>query len=124
MIALDYRTLGWPDAPVDAAALFYRHCVPEVRQTAGRPDLAERDSSGKAIPEAIGVMLPEADYTHADWRRAAIGQLARECAPVRVNAIVGADGHAAIGEVMAYLASAAGVTGQIFTLDANPGESA
>ena len=54
---------------------------------------------------------------HADWRRAAVASLARAMAPARVNGLV-SDDEAAIAAALAYLDSAAGVTGHVLPLEA------
>ena len=61
------------------------------------------------------IFLP-ADHSHRAWRLAAIQALAREYAPVRVNAIV-SNSEAAITAALAYLGTAEGVTGQLLVLD-------
>ena len=88
-----------PAAPLDAAASFYRDHLARCRVAAG--DLA--------------IVLPAADHTHRAWRLAAVQELARAAAPRRVNAVSGA-GEAAIGEALAYLAAAPGLTGQVLVL--------
>ena len=74
-----------------------------------------------ATPEAGDLVLvfPQAEPAHRDWRMAAVRDLARAAAPgARVNAVIDGDG-AALAQVLAYLADAPGVTGQIFELDGN-----
>jgi hypothetical protein len=65
--------------------------------------------------EALALVLPAAPYDHADWRRAVARDLARACAPQRVNMIAG-DGEAAIDAALAYLEVAPGVTGQLLAV--------
>jgi hypothetical protein len=88
-----------PDAPLDAAAAFYRDYLPRCQDAAS--DLA--------------IVLPPADHTHRAWRLAAIQELARAAAPLRVNAVSG-EGEAAIDEALNYLDAAPGVTGQVLVL--------
>ena len=88
-----------PDGPLDAAAIFYRDYLPRCQDAAS--DLA--------------IVLPPADHTHRAWRLAAVQELARAAAPLRVNAVSG-EGEGAIGEALAYLAAAPGLTGQMLVL--------
>lgn len=77
-----------------------------------------------AIPDAGDLVLvfPPAGAAHRDWRQAALRDLARAAAPAaRVNAVIDGD-EAALAQVLAYLADAPGVTGQIFELDGNAGQ--
>jgi hypothetical protein len=97
-----------PAEPLDAAAHFHARLLPSAR------DLLARGGD-------LAVVFNAADHTHAAWRLAAIQELAREAAPLRVNAIVG-DEETAVRETAAYLDSAPGVTGQILTVDAISGE--
>jgi hypothetical protein len=62
------------------------------------------------------LIFPPASHDHRAWRLAAVQDLAREAAPRRVNAIVGAD-EAAIAETLAWLEQAPGVTGQLLAVD-------
>ena len=55
---------------------------------------------------------------HRGWRLAAVQGLAREHAPLRVNALA-SDDELAIAAAHAYLASADGVTGQYLPLDSH-----
>lgn len=94
--------------PVDAAARFFDHIVPQVRS---------------CDADHVLVQFAPAGHEHDAWRLAAIQDLAREAAPRRVNAVVaGLDQKAATQATAQYASNAPGVTGQIFTLDAFPGE--
>lgn len=77
--------------------------------------------------EALAIVVPPAAYDHADWRRAAVRDLARKAAPARVNMVAG-DGGEALAATLAYLAAASGVTGQLLAVGgpsgANPQASA
>jgi len=73
--------------------------------------------------EGIAVIFPPADHTHAAWRLAAIQELARAAAPLRVNGVA-CNENADMGEVIEYLASAPGVTGQMLVMDAIAGDNA
>ena len=61
------------------------------------------------------IVLPAADHTHHEWRRAVVAALARAHAPRRINIATGEG--AEIDAIESYLRSAAGVTGQY--LEAN-----
>jgi len=99
----------WPSSALDAASMFHQDIVPELRRL-----LASDDA------DSVVLLLPPADHVHAAWRLAAIQGLAREAAPLRVNAIVG-DAGPGVDEAIAFLADAPGVTGQILVVDGNPG---
>ena len=100
-----------PDRALDAAAQFHAILVPLVRAQAMEHPLVVIDFS-------------ITDHTHAGWRQAVVGQLARECAPVRVNGVASqADAHEPRAEAIAYLSRAPGVTGQILALDDNLNEN-
>lgn len=93
-----------PDEALDAAALFHAEVVPLVAVKLG-------ESSG-----ALTLGLNPADHTHRDWRVAAIRQLARKHAPLRINAVAGGS-DAALEAASRYLDQAEGVTGQYLPLD-------
>lgn len=92
---------GLPESPLDAALVFYDRLVPQIRAAAMADDCA--------------VLFDPADHTHQAWRLAAVQQLAREAAPARINAVVGSD-EVQISEVLAFLAAAPGVTGQLLAV--------
>ena len=102
---IDARRL--PESPLDAAAEFLAQIAPQVRAAAAD----------------VAIVFDPANHPHDEWRLAAIRQLARDAAPQRVNAATGPDG-AALDDVLAYLAAAPGVTGQILIVDAIPAASA
>ena len=95
---------GLPGSPLDAAAEFHAAIVPQVRSATSDVVLA----------------FDPADHSHRVWRLAAIQELAREAAPRRVNAVIGA----AQAAVLKYLATAPGVTGQMLQVDGNSAEMA
>ncbi len=99
-----YRTGALPQAALDASTAFHAHHLPEItRLIGGQPDL-------------LVVIFPPAPYDHRAWRRAAIADLARAHAPVRVVGL--ADGEAAaVARTLAYLDAAPGVTGQMLAVD-------
>ncbi len=91
-----------PAGALEAAAQFHREWVHKARASL----------SGK---DSLTIVLAGATYDHLDWRRAAARDLARAAAPARVNIIAGGD-EAAIDSALAFLADAAGVTGQYLPL--------
>lgn len=95
---------GLARGAVAAAADFYARIVPQLRGAA------------KDGADHLTLVLPSGDYTHRHWRAAALAGLARDMAPVRVNAIAGGDA-AAVRAALDWLASAPGVTGQVLVLD-------
>ncbi|RPF70832.1 Rossmann fold domain-containing protein [Aurantiacibacter spongiae] len=95
-----WEARGLPAAPLDALAAFTAEHLPALRRHGGI------------------VLFDPADHTHDAWREAVIGELAREAAPARVNAIVGTD-EEGIRRTVAFLDSAPGVTGQVLVVDGN-----
>ncbi len=106
LIRIEARQL--PDSPLDAAAAFHARILPEARHAAGN-DLV--------------LLFDAADHTHQHWRRAAVEELAREATPCRVNGVQGGAGSD-VATMCDYLHGAPGVTGQLFALHGNSGESA
>ena len=123
MVEFDFRAVDWPESSVDAASHFYGALLPQIRELlAGEgmwADMAEELEGN----EGIAVIFPPADHTHAAWRLAAIQELARAAAPLRVNGVA-CNENADMGEVIEYLASAPGVTGQMLVMDAIAGDNA
>ena len=99
------RADGLPEGALEAAAQFHAQVLPQVR-------------AALAAGEDVVLVFPAADHTHKGWRLAAVQQLARDFAPIRVNALAIAD-EAAVASAVAYLAEAPGVTGQLLALDGN-----
>ena len=103
------RVGGLPEAALAAAAQFHAQVLPLVLKAMA------------ASPAPLTLVFAPADHTHRAWRLAAVQALAREHAPVRVNAIGMKSGtiasEAAIAAASAYLDSAGGVTGQLLLLD-------
>jgi hypothetical protein len=87
-----------------AAAEFHAQVLPRVLA-----QLAER-------PDHLTLIFPPADYTHRAWRLAAVQALARDHAPIRINALA-SDSEPAIAAALAYIGTADGVTGQLLELD-------
>ncbi|MFN3516254.1 MAG: Rossmann fold domain-containing protein [Novosphingobium sp.] len=94
---------GLPDRPSAAAAVFHGEWLDRVQ-------------AGLAAGEDLLLVFPPADHTHATWRLAAVQVLAREAAPLRINAVA-SDDPFAIEAAQAYLADSSGVTGQYLPLD-------
>lgn len=101
------QVYGLPDEPLDAADVFHDRVAPMLLETLSQLD-RETD---------LVILLEPAGPEHTAWRTAAVQDFARAAAPSwRCNAVVGTD-DAAIAPVLAYLAGAPGVTGQILVLD-------
>lgn len=100
------RVAGLPAEPLAAAARFYADELPAI------------EAMLETVADDLVVVFGTADHTHRGWRLAAIQQLARDHAPIRVNA-VGSDDARAIDATVRYLAAAPGVTGQYLPLDGN-----
>ncbi len=94
---------GLPDRPSAAAAAFHGEWLNRVQ--------AELAAGGDLL-----LVFPPSDHTHATWRLAAVQVLAREAAPLRINAVASEE-PAAIEAALAYLAETGGVTGQYLSLD-------
>ena len=99
------RVGALPEAALAAAARFHADVLPKIAALLG--SLGEGDD--------VVLIFAAADHTHYGWRLAAVQQLARQHAPIRVNALV-SDDQAAIAAAAAYLAAAPGVTGQLLPL--------
>jgi len=100
-----FRVGPLPEGTLAAAAQFHSDVLPRVQAALANGD------------DTVLVFAP-ADYTHRGWRLAAVQQLARDHAPLRVNALA-SDDEAAIAATAKYLAAAEGVTGQYLPLDGN-----
>lgn len=100
-----FRVGPLPEEALAASTRFHADVLPKVLD-----DLTRLQQGGLIL-----VFAP-ADHTHRDWRLAAVRQLAREHAPIRVNALA-SDDDTAITAAMDYLAKAEGVTGQYLPLD-------
>ena len=113
MVEFDFRAMAWPAAPLDASAFFHSRCVPQLREMLAGEGMWQGIDAG----DAACVILPAAGHEHDSWRVAAIEELAREAAPVRINGVV--DGQEeALAQVIDYLDSAPGVTGQLLAVAA------
>jgi hypothetical protein len=96
---------GLPGSPLDAAADFHAIHLPKIRH-----DVRAAQASNLVL-----VFAP-AGHEHRAWRLAAIQELARELAPIRVNALVGADEHA-LDDAIGFLGDAPGITGQLLAVE-------
>jgi hypothetical protein len=105
-VIVPFHVGSLPAEPLNAAARFYAEALPRIVAA------LEDHHAGLVI------VFEPADYTHRGWRLAAIQQLARDHAPLRINAVASEDGNA-IDAALAYLGSAEGVTGQYLPLDGN-----
>lgn len=102
-----FRVGPLPEEALAASAAFHSGVLPDLRNV-----LAETPS------EALTLVFAPADHTHRAWRLAVVQGLAREYAPLRVNAMA-ADSDPAIAAAARYLNAAEGVTGQLLPLDGN-----
>jgi hypothetical protein len=100
------RVEGLPEGALDAAARFHAEWLPKAR--------ALLDPSPRG--EGVVLVFAGASYDHRGWRVAAVQDLAREAAPIRVNAVAG-DDQKAIIRALDWLAQAPGVTGQLLAVD-------
>lgn len=96
MALAQYHVSDLPKSALDASAAFYAEHLQAARRAMGKNDLV--------------IILPPADYDHKDWRQALARDLARECAPARVNVIAAGD-EAQKTTLLTYLEMARGVTG-------------
>lgn len=96
----ELRIVGLPENALAAAAQFH----------------AEWPVKIAPLREALVLIFSPADHTHRGWRLAAVQSLARQFAPVRINAVA-SDDEGAIQAAIAYLVRAEGVTGQYLALD-------
>ena len=102
-----------PENPLAAAAEFHAEVLPRVLAMADDLWLAGLDPTSH-----VTLVFAPADHLHRAWREAAIQTIARECAPIRINAVASVD-EAALAAATAWLAGAPGVTGQFLTLDSH-----
>jgi hypothetical protein len=93
-----------PQAALDAAVAFHASVLPKVR--------AELATG----PDHLVLVFDPAEHGHRGWRLAAVQDLARQYAPLRVNALV-SDDETAIAAAAQYCADAPGLTGQLLMLD-------
>jgi hypothetical protein len=94
-----------PQDALAAAGQFHANMLPAIVEAL----------QSTSAPHFTLVFAP-ADHTHRNWRLAVVQGLAREHAPLRVNAVE-SDDDVAIAAAAAYLAGADGVTGQFLPLD-------
>ena len=101
-----YEIETLPDSALDAAKLFHATHLDGIENTVNL-------SGGSFI-----VAFPPADHSHRAWRLAAIQELARRFAPIRVNGIE-SDHCPAKLAARDYIENAPGLTGQLLKLDGN-----
>lgn len=99
-----FRVGPLPERALEASAEFHAQILPDVLQALEQG------------PAHLVLVFAPADHAHRGWRLAAVQSLAREHAPLRVNALAG-DDEAAIAAAACYLEKAEGVTGQLLPLD-------
>jgi hypothetical protein len=103
MAVAELRIPPLPSAPLDAAGAFHATHLAEAR--------AALESS-----DSLVLVFAPAGPEHRAWRLAVVQELAREATPKRVNAVAGSD-EDAIGQALAFLGGAPGVTGQLLAVD-------
>ncbi|WP_298302297.1 Rossmann fold domain-containing protein [uncultured Erythrobacter sp.] len=91
-----YHVADLPKSALEASAEFYVNHLEAAQAVMGERDLV--------------IVLPPAEYDHTDWRRGLARDLARDCAPSRVN-VIGAGDEQQKEALIEYLAGAMGVTG-------------
>ena len=94
-----FRVGPLPEGALEAAAEFHARVLAEIIP----------------VEEDLVLVFPSARYDHRGWRQAAVQDLARAAAPLRVNGIVGED-EAAIAQAADWLAQAPGITGQVLAV--------
>lgn len=104
-MSIEFQVPALTGSPVEAAAGFHANVLPTILERL------------RTVDELL-VVFPIADHSHRAWRLAVVQGLAREHAPVRVNAVA-SDDPAAVAEAAAFIARAPGVTGQYLLLDGN-----
>ena len=98
-----------PDDALEAAAEFYARDL----------EVLMLELAGPSTPgEDLLIVFPPASHEHRAWRLAAIQDLARRAAPVRVNGVVREDG-ADLAAASRFLAGAPGITGQLLAIAAD-----
>ena len=90
-----------PASPLDAAADFHSRELPRIRH--------------HLSPADIVLVFKPAGQEHHAWRIAAVQGLARELAPIRVNAVSG-DDEVAVDNAVMFLNEAPGITGQLLAV--------
>lgn len=97
--ALIHEARDLPDGPLEAAAAFHAGHLPKIEEMiAGSPAL-------------VTIVFGPGDHEQRDWRMAAVRNLARKHAPIRVNGVAGADDS--VQPLLIFLENAPGVTGQL-----------
>ena len=95
-----------PAQALAASAAFHANALPKIRDAiAGAPD-------------QLTLVFDPAEHDHRGWKLAAVQDLARQYAPLRVNALE-SDDETAIASAARYCGDAPGLTGQLLVLDGN-----
>lgn len=97
--ALVHEARDLSDGPLEAAAKFHATHLPMI----------EEEIVGG--PASVTIVFGPGDHEQRDWRLAAIRNLARKHAPIRVNGVAGAGDS--VKPLLTYLENAPGVTGQL-----------
>ena len=71
--------------------------------------------AGMWPPADVVLVFKPARQEHHAWRLAVVQGLARELAPIRVNAVVG-DDEVAVDNTVMFLNEAPGITGQLLAV--------
>jgi hypothetical protein len=110
---------AWSDNPADDAKHFYATIMPMARGILSG-DVPPTSVGLEKDVDAIVVVFPFGGREHKGWQLAAIQTLAREVAPKRANGVSGDEGGPdasnTMDEVIAWLATAPGVTGQLLAV--------
>ena len=102
-----------------AATLHIANLPASATQAAKAYYAAWADKVEQAVLEAGGCLTLRFDPAardHQAWRRAAVADLARGHAPIRINAVAGPQGPA-FDQVVVWLENAPGITGQLLAVD-------
>lgn len=99
MVQKVYTVTQLPESALIASAVFHRDHLDPARRLIGQ-----------GADESLAIVLPPAPSDHADWRRALARDLARACAPVRVNVVAGEEAGPRAA-LLSYVEGAKGVTG-------------
>lgn len=91
------------DEALAAAAAFHGEVLGEVE-------------AAMADAACLTLVFADAPRDHRGWRLAMVQGLARQYAPIRVNAIAGGDAQSC-GRILGWLDQAGAITGQLLELD-------
>ncbi len=96
-----FRVGAVGNEPLAAASAFYRDDLPRIVEE---------------VRDHLLLVFPPADHNHRGWRLAVVQQLARQFAPIRVNAVA-SDDAAAIAAAARYIEDSPAITGHYLALD-------